>query len=189
MTVFRYYRIKSLIDNKSYIGKTTQTLKQRLQNHHRDLTAYLKKTRNSSNRGSFKIIKDKLEGIDYAIELIFELDVEQEPTERVIEQIFINNEKTTNPDGCCNINDAFISIDQTKQRKNEKAKKYYQDHQEELKEQHKEYNQDHQDEIKEKANKKVTCPICGGKYTHQNKSNHCNTIKHQEAIYNQDQVK
>ena len=98
MTVFRYYRIKSLIDNKSYIGKTTQTLKQRLQNHHRDLTAYLKKTRNSSNRGSFKIIK-------------------------------------------------------------------------------------------EKANKKVTCPICGGKYTHQNKSNHCNTIKHQEAIYKQDQAK
>ena len=180
MTVFRYYRIKSLIDNKSYIGKTKNSLGWRLLCHRDHLKSYLNGDR--GNCGSFKIIKYKLEGIDYIIELIFELDVEQEPTERVIEQIFINNEKTTNPDGCCNINDAYISPEQTKQRKIETHKKYYQDHQEELKEKHKEYYIEHQEEIKENANKKVTCEICGGKYTHCHKTQHCKTKKHQEAL-------
>ena len=93
MTVFRYYRIKSLIDGKTYIGKTKRTLEQRLQRHRDDLKKYLKKTRHSRNCGSYQLIQDKVEGVDYIIELLFELDVEQEPTERVIEQIFINSEK------------------------------------------------------------------------------------------------
>ena len=34
---------------------------------------------------------------------------------------------------------------------------------------------------KEKKKEKFTC-ACGGKYTHQNKSIHCKTIKHQNYI-------
>ena len=117
--LYRYYRIKSLIDNKSYIGKTKKTIGARLKTHHDNLKKYL----NGKNRkcGSYKIIQDKVENVDYIIELLFELDVEQEPTERVIEQILINQELMSNPAGCCNARDAYKF---SNKEKNQSSKEY-----------------------------------------------------------------
>ena len=189
---FRYYRLKSLIDNKSYVGKTKFTLEERLQRHHINLKCFLNGKHNSSNCGSYQIIQDKVEGVDYIIELIFEIDVEQEPTERVIEQIFINNEKAINPDGCCNIKDAYTSPQQTK----EYHKEYYIEHLGEIKEYQKEYYIEHQDKIndnskkyyiehQDKLNQKFTCEICGGNFTYQHKIQHCRSNKHKDALKNQ----
>tara|TARA_R110000772_G_scaffold188074_2_gene299163 strand:+ start:700 stop:1140 length:441 start_codon:yes stop_codon:yes gene_type:complete len=120
--LYRYYRLRSLIDNKTYIGKTKKTIGARLKTHHDNLKKYL----NGKNRkcGSYAIIQYKVENVDYIIELIFELDVDQEPTERVIEQILINNERIINPDGCCNVRDAYTSQD-TNNDEYRKYKKEY----------------------------------------------------------------
>ena len=144
---------------------------------------------NSSKCGSYQLIQDKVEGVDYIIELLFELDVEQEPTERVIEQIFINSEKAVNPEGCCNVIDAYLSPDQTKQKNNERSKKhregnpdYHKDWYQANKETHNEKGKQRYQTNKERLTEKFTCSICDGRHSRVDKLRHCRSKKHQEAL-------
>ena len=60
---------------------------------------------------------------------------------------------------------------------NKISRQYYADHKEEEKLKHKQYKLDHKEEILEKANEKTNCE-CGGKYIHNNKKRHLETLKH-----------
>ena len=208
--LYRYYRIKSLVDGKTYVGKTKKTLDKRLQIHRDNLKKYL--NGKSDRCGSFEIIKDKLEGVDYDIELLKEFDIETDLDSRIIEQIYIDEERIDNI-ACCNINNAYTSKEQKKEynkdyresHKDEFAeyhKKYYQDHQEELIEYQKEYRgknkaalaeqkkiyyQDNKTAILEKKNEKFKCLLCDGRYTRSHKAVHNNSKKHQAFIQKQAQ--
>jgi len=61
---------------------------------------------------------------------------------------------------------------------------YYQNNKEKLKEQHADYYQNNKEKFKGQQNKKITCP-CGGRYTHQNKSQHNKSNKHQKWALSQ----
>ncbi len=66
-----------------------------------------------------------------------------------------------------------------KEKRNEKSKEYRLANKEKINEKAKEYRQAN----KEKIHQKFNCE-CGGKYAHQNKSQHEKTIKHQNYIKN-----
>ena len=81
-----------------------------------------------------------------------------------------------------------------KDKISDKRREYYEKNKEKLKESKKEYNEKNKDKIKEyqkeyrdnnkdKINKKMTCE-CGGKYTHEHKSHHMKTKKHQKYLNN-----
>ena len=65
--LYRYYKIKSLVNSYTYVGKTETSLKRRLQKHKDNLKKYLKGK--SGKCGSFQIIQNGIRGIDYQIEL------------------------------------------------------------------------------------------------------------------------
>jgi hypothetical protein len=64
---------------------------------------------------------------------------------------------------------------------NNQHKQYYNQNKTHLNNQHKQYYNENKDDLKEKANIKHTCD-CGGKYTHQNKTRHIKSIKHQSYL-------
>ena len=65
---------------------------------------------------------------------------------------------------------------------NKEQQKEYREQNKELKKEYdKEYYSENKDKIKEQKNKKFDCQ-CGGKYTHQNKSQHLKTKKHENYL-------
>jgi hypothetical protein len=46
----------------------------------------------------------------------------------------------------------------------------------------KQYQQDNLEQINTWRTTQNTCEICGGKYTHANRAQHCKTMKHQNAV-------
>ena len=69
-----------------------------------------------------------------------------------------------------------------KEEINEKAKIYRQVNKEREKERCKAYREANKEEIKEKQSEKFNCEVCGGKFTHSNKSFHIKTPKHQKFL-------
>ena len=147
--IYRYYRIRSLKDNKNYIGKTKLSLDERLKIHYYNLSKYLEGKTN--NCGSFQIITDGIQGVDYIMELINEFDIDNTLEARIIEQIYIDEEKLLIDNKCCNISPAYSSKEQKKENRKkikkkfydankEKIKKYYEANREHLLAKQKEYN-------------------------------------------------
>jgi len=68
-----------------------------------------------------------------------------------------------------------------KEKRKEKRKEYYEHHKEEISEKMKEYHKEYYQERKGELNKKYKCN-CGGNYTHQHKSTHEKTQKHQDYL-------
>ena len=104
--IYRYYRLYSLKNNKSYVGKTKLSVDERLRYHLNCLTGFLKGK--SKKCGSFDILKDGIRGIDYDIEMLKEFDIETGLESRIIEQVYIDSERDINLD-CCNIQNAYTS--------------------------------------------------------------------------------
>jgi hypothetical protein len=62
-----------------------------------------------------------------------------------------------------------------------KKKQYYEEHKEKLKGKKKQYYEDHKEQIQVKWGEKFVCE-CGGRYTHNHKSHHMKSKKHQQFI-------
>ena len=75
-------------------------------------------------------------------------------------------------------------IEDNKEKIHQYQEQYRQDHQEQKKEYQKEYKQNNRDYLLEQKNRKYDCE-CGGKYTHDNKSNHQKTKMHCQYIETQ----
>jgi hypothetical protein len=70
----------------------------------------------------------------------------------------------------------------------ERRKQHYQDNKEAILEYNKQYQQANKDKIKLLLNKKHDC-LCGGKYTHHNKSIHFKTQRHQKYMTYMEYIK
>ena len=136
--LYRYYRIKSLTDKKSYIGRTTVTLEMRLRWHHNSLKIKTSKDKNSlAGCGSFAIIQDKVLGIDYEMELINQFDIDSELESRIVEQIYLDEERVINIGNVVNKYNAYQSKEQQKQQKKQDQKIYYEKNKNKILEIHK----------------------------------------------------
>jgi len=149
----KIYKIVSENSNQIYIGSTINTLKERLRKHKSDL----KTNRYCSSsiilrQGNYKIELIK----DFPCNSKRELCREEGRYQREME--------------CVN---KFIAGRGVKERK----RAYYQEKKEEIDTKIKKYRKDN--EIKLKQN--FVCE-CGGKFTHQNKSIHLKTKKHNKFI-------
>ena len=194
----KIYKLVSNHTDQIYIGSTCQSLAKRKGGHIANFKSFLK-----GNRGlttSFKLIE--LGDID--IVLIEECPCDNKDQLHARERFHIESNdcvnkfipgrskkeyEEANKEKIKEYEEA--NKEKIKERKkvyrelnkeiiNENAKQYYQEN----KEHKKDYYQDNKDKIKEhyqnnkeKLNEKIDC-ICGGKYTHQNKTIHSKSKKH-----------
>ena len=216
--LYRYYRIKSLTDKKTYIGRTHFNLNVRLDNHKRSLKLKTSKDKNSlAGCGSFAIIQDKVLGIDYEMELINQFDIDSELESKIVEQIYLDEERAINIGNVVNKRNAYISKEQKKQQQKqshkiyyeknkdkildhkkqyydnnrisagENKKKYYEQNKTELLEYAKKYREEHKTELSDRDKVKFTCE-CGKTCRKAEKARHCKSSRHQKYIKNLNSV-
>jgi len=70
---------------------------------------------------------------------------------------------------------------ENKEQLKEKQKIYYQENIDHIKEQKKKYREENREQINAKQREKIDCQ-CGGKYTHNHKTQHLKTKKHQNYL-------
>jgi len=193
----RYQRgkIYKIVDNTNdnvYVGSTTEpTLARRLAKHVANYTAYLKGNK-TNYITSFIIFKNK----DYYIELLELVPCNSKDELLVRERHYIKSIVE-----CINKNipgrNKAEYYEDNKERRTEYQRKYSKQNKDKIDIYQKEYNEINKDRLKdyrkqyqeinkEKQNKKCIC-ACGGKYTHQNKSNHEKTKLHQNYINSYDE--
>ena len=151
--------IYCILDNsngKYYIGSTNKNIEERLRQHEVDCKKWIRDKYHYVT--SFEIIQNN----NYKIYLIKELEYDDDEEEQLLwlEKKFVEDGLR---EGNC-VNKILPII--TKEEKLEYNKQRY---------------FDNRDEINKQRNKKIDCP-CGGKYTHQHKSLHEKTKKHQDYL-------
>jgi len=184
-------KIYKIVCNKTgliYIGSTTKRLLcQRLTAHKADYNRY--KKRKHHYMTSFKI----LENNDYNIILLEEFPCESKDQLHARERYYIESIECVNK---------FIPTRTNKEYREDnkdKIKEYYENNKDKIKEHRKIYVENNKDKIsdnkkeyyknhKEQKNKKIECE-CGGKYTHQHKSTHIKSKKHQKYLNNINEIK
>ena len=154
----KIYKIIDNTNDNTYIGSTCMTLKQRLSNHKCGYKRFLKGL--YGNTKSFDIIKNN----DYKIELIEDCNIKTKDELKARERYYIENNECLNK-----------HIPGRSQKESSKA--YYIDNKDKVNIRCKEYC----DAIKDKLYEKFEC-VCGGKYTHCNKSQHIKTAKHRKVL-------
>lgn len=165
------YKIYQIVCNETdevYIGKTTQTLGERLRQHRL----------NSNSTNSKQII---LRG-DYVMSQIDECDTEEESIE--LEAFYIRN-----TDNCVNINiPGRTKKEYYEENKDEiliKRKEYYDENKDEIKERDKKYYEENKDKIliknEERSKVKYTCK-CGSIIRKDSKAKHEKTLIHLNYI-------
>ena len=175
----KIYKITDNTNNNKYIGSTCKTLKYRLSEHKSHYKRYLKGLGN--NVKSFDILKNN----DFKIELLENCDIKtkQELLER--ERFYIENNNCLNKNIPGNFDKGYQQY----------HKDYYNHNKDKLSNYHKEYNANNKVKIKEyieayyetnkdKLKEKFAC-VCGGKYTHSQKSTHLKSNKHQNYLKSQ----
>jgi hypothetical protein len=195
----KIYSIRSNRTDDVYIGSTTQPLHKRLYSHR----SHYKYWKNGKVKymTSFKI----LEYDDAYIELVEEFPCKNKmELNRREGQLIRENENAVNKLIAGRTRKEYREDNKDKMSKyrednrdkiNEKQREYIEENRDEINEKNREYYQDNKDEIKErrrqryqenkdKLNEKFDC-VCGGKYTHNNKSRHLKSKKHQLYIEKQ----
>ena len=190
--------IYKIICNKSgkiYVGSTTKSIERRLRQHKCSYKSFLNGKHGKTS--SFEII----EGGDCKIEMLKELkNITREDLLKA-ENEFIETIE------CINKQKAYTGLDKKEYGKqyrndnkdtlleygkqyrndnkdslNEKKKQYYNDNKDSLNEKHKQYYEQNKEIINKKRNEKITCPICGTKYSKRNKSTHEKSKKHVDSV-------
>ena len=156
----RIYKITSSETDNLYIGSTTQQLNIRCKEHKSDYRRYV--SGKSHYVSSFEICKY----VDAKIELIHEGLFNDRSDMLQLEGEFIR----TTPN-CVN---KYV-VGRT-------LKEYRETNKNQINERHKEYREANKNQIAEKRNQKHTCPICNGKFTTANKSQHHKSDKHLSAL-------
>ena len=204
----KVYRIWSLETDKIYIGSSSDTLSNRFCNHKKN---YKRWKQDKTLECCSSYILFDLVGVDNCkIELIknfpcnskAELNREEGKVMRENKEIIVNRKlagRTMKEYYEHNKKEILEKVkDYYQEHKEviaEKKKEYRQEHKEVIAEKGKEYRQEHKEVIAEKRkeyyqerkgelNKKHECE-CGGKYTHQHKSIHEKTQKHQNYLKSQ----
>jgi len=175
----KIYQIVDNTNNNKYIGSTCKTLKYRLSEHKSHYKRYLKGLGN--NVKSFVILKNN----NYKIELLENCNIKTKQELLARERFYIKNNECLNKCIPC----------RTDKENQQYQKEYYNDNKEKLNNCHKEYNANNKVKIKEyieayyetnkdKLKEKFAC-VCGGKYTHSQKSTHLKSNKHQNYLKSQ----
>jgi hypothetical protein len=189
----KIYRIVCNVTGLQYIGSTClPTLAKRLAYHRNRYNSYLG-GKDDSFITSFEILKNN----DYEIILIEEYKCETKDQLFARERYHIENNNCVNKyiPGRTKKEYKKMYIEKNKELIKEKDKEYREKNKEQIKERKKEYKEKNKEQIKEKdkeyreknkeqINEKFTCE-CSGKYTYANKSQHFNSIKHQNYLNNQ----
>jgi len=128
MLLIRFYRLLCMRTNRRYIGKTHLILEgsteSRLYGHETNYKSWNLGKKWVRRCGSF----DVLFGSEYAIELInsfeFDTDDDNDIIIRIHEQIYIDAEREDFGDLCCNIRNAYTSIEDAEIKKKVSHDKY-----------------------------------------------------------------
>ena len=163
----KIYKIVDNTNDNIYIGSTCKTLKTRLSEHKSDYKRFLKGVYGYTK--SFDIIKNN----DYNIELLEDCNIKTKKELFERERFFIENNE------CLNKNIPVLTDKETQQYQKDYQKEYYNDNKDKLDIIHKAYNETN----KEKLREKFIC-VCGGNYTHSQKSTHFKTRKHLNFLKN-----
>ena len=176
----KIYAIRSHQTEDIYIGSTTTKLTKRFHYHKNDFKRWKNGERNYVT--SYELMKyddayiELLQG--YSCDSKMELHKREGEFIRSIncmnKRIAGRTDKEYRED---NKNKIKEQTKEWRENNKDKIKEYYQDNNDKIKEYTKEYYQGHKD----KLNHKYNCE-CGGKYTHQNKSQHLKTKKHLNHI-------
>ena len=181
----KIYVIRNYINDKVYIGSTTQSLSKRFSLHKSDLHKRKYKIYNIMNELKFE---------NFYIELVelFECKTREELTAREGHFIrlydSVNNgyntvlagrtKKEWNKDNNEKIKEQKTIYRETHREKmNEESSKYYFDNKEKIKEQNMIYKLVNKEKIKASKGVKFECE-CGGQYTLTNKAAHFKTSRH-----------
>ena len=158
----KIYKIISPDSNLIYVGSTTRTLKERLQQHNSNYKSYLKGKHHYLS--SYELIKTG----NFEIILLEEVSCEtnEELLKRERYYIEINS--------CCNKCIPGMTG-------KESSKKYREVNKEQINEKKKKYYEVNKEQINEKANEKITCE-CGIMINKSNKARHLKTIKHKNYL-------
>jgi GIY-YIG catalytic domain len=177
----KIYAIRSNQTDQVYIGSTTQALCVRMAEHRRDYKKFLSKKHNYVT--SFELIK--IPGA--YIELLEEFPCTNK------EQLLKREGEVIRATANC-VNRCIAG--RTKQEygkqyrvdNEQKVKQYrkqwYADNKQEINEQHKQYRINNKEQLYAKQKAKHAC-LCGGKYTHQHKTRHEQSQKHQNYLNKQ----
>ena len=158
----KIYKIVCNITGKQYVGSTTEpSLARRLAGHKGHYNSYLKGKRDYIT--SFEILKNG----NYFIELICNASCNSRDELSAVEGTYIRELK------CINKNITGRTIKQYRDDNVDRIKQYRDDNVDKHKQLGKQYRKDNTDKLKQKNN----C-LCGGRYTHTNKSVHLKSIKH-----------
>ena len=180
----KIYTIRSYQTDEIYIGSTTQTLTKRLSKHKYQFKYW--KEGKYNHISSFELIKYE----DAYIELL-----ELCPCDSKMELERREGELIRSMD-CVNKRIEGRTIKEYREENKEKIKMrekiYWEENKDKMKEYHKEWRETNKDKIsgygkkyneanKDKLKQKINCE-CGGKYTHQGKSTHLKTNRHQAHV-------
>ena len=160
----KIYKIVDNINDNVYIGSTCYSLKTRLSVHKSAYKRFLNGL--GGNTKSFDVLKNN----DYKIELIENCNIKTKQELLARERFFIKNNE------CLNKNIPGRTDKEIQQYQ----KEYYNDNKDKLDNFHKAYNETNKEKLKEK----FIC-VCGGNYTHSQKSTHFKSIKHQKFLQSQ----
>jgi hypothetical protein len=170
------YKIQPTVEhqpNEIYIGSTTKTLNERLQKHKYSYSDYLKG--NFHSKVSMFELFDKYGINNFDIILLDEIEFNDKKQLTKLEGEYIKSNKCVNR-----------KIEG--RTKKETDKSYREKNKDKLREYIKKYQDDNKDRINNHRKQKNICNICNGKYTHQCKSIHIKTSKHQKALNNHQPV-
>lgn len=166
----KIYSIRSYQTDKFYIGSTASPLSKRFYEHKATNKKFIAGTLKGSC-SSFQILNFG----DAYIELLEEYPCENKNQLRKREGEYIR-------DNDC-VNKVIIGRTQVEYRQDnkeqikEKKKEYREQNKEKILENKAEWRQDNKDKI----NEKFVCE-CGGRYTHQHKARHFNSLKHLKFV-------
>lgn len=157
----KIYSIHNTEDDLVYVGSTTTTLVRRFSRHKKDHTRETHK-----NTPLYKHMNTI--GFDkFYIKLVEEFPCENRTELCAREGIWIREIGTLNG-----------------RIEGRTMKEYYEDNREKWLEHAKKYREENHEKIREKKSEKFKCE-CGGRYTHEHKSQHEKSKKHMDYIKNQ----
>lgn len=166
------YRLKCYTTNTYYIGSTVN-LSKRMKTHRIEKNGTTSKSIIAGgNYGEPKKL------LDYPCNDKKEL--------RELEQGFIDTYRKKYGDAVLNLQNAYTTEEERKEKKRENSAKHRAENPDKVKESSAKHRANNREKIRAKANEKIEC-VCGGSYTRTNKAHHFDTKTHQKFIQNQNQ--
>lgn len=180
MTTITFYRIYNDDLNLNYVGKTID-LNERITSHKSDC---YNTNRDKYNFKLYKTIRENGGFTNFKVMIIDTIICNNDVDCRQLEQSYIELFNAN-----MNTNRAYRSIENLKECRKKRDKKYREKNKEKIKKRDKKYKEKNKEKIKEyreknkeKNKEKYCCLLCKNPYTYQNLSYHNKTKKHIKSI-------